>query len=69
MIAIMLDLCFKFLRIVENYVSRGGSIFCLAFEYDAKVVIPLLMACFDRLNPTSRACATTNDVPNSQFEK
>jgi hypothetical protein len=49
-------------------VGHGGAVFCLAFEYDSKVMIPLLMACFDQLNPTSLACATTN-VPNSQFEK
>ncbi len=69
MVAIMLDPHFKSLRIVENYVSHGGSIFCLAYEYDAKAVIPLLMACFDLLNPISLSCAITIDVPNSQFEK
>ncbi len=69
MVAIMLDPRFKSLRIVENYVSRGGLIFCLAPEYDAKAVIPLLMVCFDLLNLISLSCATTIDVPNSQFEK
>jgi hypothetical protein len=69
MVAIMLDFRFKYLRIVENYVSHGGSIFCLAFEYDAKVVIPLLMGCFDRLNHVSQACVATTDVPISRFEK
>ncbi len=34
-LAIMLDLHFKFLQIVENYVSHGVAI-CLASEYDAK---------------------------------
>jgi len=32
-------------------------------------MIPLLMACFDRLNPTFQTCAIVNDVPNFQFEK
>ncbi len=49
MFAIMLDLRFKFLRIVENYVGHGATI-RLASEYDAKAMIPLLMACFDQLN-------------------
>jgi hypothetical protein len=35
----------------------------LAFEYNAKVVIPLLMVCFEWLNPNIIASAiTTNDV-------
>jgi len=34
-LAIMLDLCFKFLQIVENYVARGATIH-LAPKYDAK---------------------------------
>ncbi len=49
MFAIMLDLRFKFLRIVENYVGHGATI-RLASKYDAKAMIPLLMACFDQLN-------------------
>jgi len=39
-----------------------------AFEYDAKVMIPQFMACFDRLNPISQACAAIIDVPNFQSE-
>ncbi len=69
MVAIMLDLCFKSLQIVENYVGHCGVIFCFASKYDTKVMIPLLMAWFDWLNPTSQTCATTTDVPNFQFEK
>ncbi len=49
----MLDLHFKSLQIVENYVGLGATI-RLASEYDKKIVIPLLMACFDPLNPTSQ---------------
>jgi hypothetical protein len=47
--AIMLDPCFKALHIVENLVGCGNAI-QLASEYDVKVVIPLLMVCFGRLN-------------------
>jgi hypothetical protein len=45
-------------------VGHGATIH-FAFEYDAKVMIPLLMACFDQLNPTSQTCATIIDVFNS----
>jgi hypothetical protein len=45
-------------------VGHGATI-CFGFEYDAKVVIPLLMAYFDQLNLTSQACAIVIDVPNS----
>jgi len=64
MLAIMLDFHFKYLQIIKNYVSHGATI-CFAFEYDAKAMIPLLMAYFDQLNPTSQVCATIIDVPNS----
>jgi hypothetical protein len=50
-LAIMLDPCFKSLQIVENYVGLGATIH-LAFKYDTKTRIPLLMASFDQLNPT-----------------
>jgi len=46
MFAIMLDLHFKYIQIIENYVSLG-VIICLIFEYDTKIGIPLLMVCFD----------------------
>jgi hypothetical protein len=52
MFAIMLDLRFKSRQIVENYVGFGATI-RLAFEYDTKIGIPMLMACFDKLNPIS----------------
>jgi len=48
----------------RNYVGHGATI-CFAFEYDAKVMIPLLMACFDQLDLISQACATVIDLPNS----
>jgi hypothetical protein len=46
MIPIMLDPCFKYLQVVENYVGHG-KVINLAFKYDAKTMIPLLMICFD----------------------
>ncbi len=42
---------------------------CFAFEYDAKVVIPQFITCFDQLNPISQACITIINVPNFQFEE
>jgi len=56
MIAIMLDPWFKHLCVVENYVGWGNTI-CLAFEYDVKGVIPLLMVCFHQLNLIVQECS------------
>jgi hypothetical protein len=52
MVVIMLDPCFKALHIVEKLVGCGYAI-QLASKYDVKVVVPFLMVCFDRLNPTT----------------
>jgi hypothetical protein len=68
MLAIMLDPCFISLQIIKNYVGHGVAI-RLASKYDAKTMIPLLIACFDRLNPTSQACAVATNVPSFQFEE
>ncbi len=57
----MLDPHFKFLQVVENYKGHGEAIRFVA-KYDAKVVIPLLMICFDRLNPISQTCVVAIDV-------
>jgi hypothetical protein len=46
MMAIMLNPHFKLLAIVENLVGHGNAI-QLASKSNVKVVIPLLMACFD----------------------
>jgi len=40
---------------VENYVGWGNTIH-LAFEYDVKAVIPLIMICFHQLNPIVQEC-------------
>jgi hypothetical protein len=53
MLALMLDLCYKSLQIVENYVGCGNAIF-LASEYDFKKVIPLLMIVCERLTLPSK---------------
>ncbi len=55
MFAIMLDLQFKHLRVVKNYVGQGNVI-RLAYEYNAKVVIPFHMICFHQLNPIIQGC-------------
>jgi hypothetical protein len=46
MLAILLNLHFKSLQIVKNYVGHGAAI-RLTFKYDAKAVIPLVMACIN----------------------
>jgi hypothetical protein len=51
MMAIMLDMHFKSLCVVENLLGRGNAI-QLAIEYDARIVISLLMVYFEQLNPT-----------------
>ncbi len=71
MMAIMLDLHFKSLCVVENLLGCGNAI-RPAIEYDAKIVIPLLMVCFEQLNPTTvNAFATivTIEAMGEEFEK
>jgi hypothetical protein len=51
----MLDLHFKSLRGVENYVGCEDYIY-LADEFDANVIIPLLMLVFVILNRIIQAC-------------
>ncbi len=68
MFVITLDPYFKSLQVVKNYVVHG-EVICFAFEYDGKITVPLLMTCFDRLNPISQACTIIVDVHVFQFEK
>jgi hypothetical protein len=49
MLTLMLDPRYKSLLVVENYMGHGNAI-CLAFKYDMKENIPLLMTIFKRLN-------------------
>jgi hypothetical protein len=58
MMAIMLDPCFKALSIVESLVGHENVI-RLTFEHDAKVVIPLLIMCFEQLKPSTIASTTS----------
>jgi hypothetical protein len=55
MFAFMLGPKFKSLRVMENYVGHRA---CIRFvvEYDANVIILLLMTMFEVLNPTIQAC-------------
>jgi hypothetical protein len=46
MMPIMLDPCFKALPIVKNLVGHENVI-KFTFEHDAKVVVPLLIMCFE----------------------
>jgi hypothetical protein len=65
----MLDPCFKVLHIVENLVVRRDAI-RLASKYDFKVVILLLMVCFDKLNPImNTSIVMVVDVVSPRFEK
>jgi hypothetical protein len=49
----------------------GGckNVIRLTFEYDAKVVILLLMVCFERLNPIATASTTTTNDVRLEFEE
>lgn len=59
MLTIMLDPRFKSLQVVENLMGHGNAIW-LASNNDFKPMIPLLMVCFEALNPTTKACTSTN---------
>jgi hypothetical protein len=50
MLSIMLDLHFKSLRVVKNYVGCEDYIH-LASKYDANAITLLLMMVFEILNP------------------
>jgi hypothetical protein len=50
MSALMLNLHFKSLWVVESFVGCGNAIF-FAIEYDVKKVIPFSMNVFDWMNP------------------
>jgi hypothetical protein len=60
MLALTFDPRFNSLWVLENYVGRGNVIH-LVIEYDAKVVICLMMIIFDVLNPINQASTTQVD--------
>jgi len=70
MLALMLDLYYKSLQVVENYVGCGNAI-CLALDYDLKEVIPRLMTIFERLNPSIQAkvVASIDGLPIQETKK
>jgi len=68
MMVIMLNPHFKALWIVEGLVGCRNAI-RLAFEYDAKVVIMLLMVCFEWLKTGGIAIITTIDDVGFELEK
>jgi hypothetical protein len=53
MLAIMLDPQFKSLSVVKILVRCDNAI-QLAYGYDLKAMIPLLMVCFETLNPIAK---------------
>jgi len=69
MMTIMLDLCFQSLLVVKN-LKRHKNAIQLTFEYHVKVVIPLSMVCFDKLNPIANAFdITTIDVVGMDLDE
>ncbi len=70
MMAIMLDPHFKSFRIVENLLGCGNAI-QLVTEYDVSIVIPLLMVCFEQLNPIAinALVVVVVDVVGEEFEE
>jgi hypothetical protein len=67
MMAIMLDPHFQALHIVKSLVGRGNAI-RLASKYDVKIMIPLLMVCFEWLNPSTDAMVKTDDDVKLELE-
>ncbi|KAJ7538060.1 hypothetical protein O6H91_11G033100 [Diphasiastrum complanatum] len=66
-IALMLDPRFKGLSLVRDYVGRDAAIQIVG-EYDVKVLIPLLVTCFNRLNPGAQTTQPLeHDVADSLF--
>ncbi len=68
MMVIMLEPHFKTLHIMKSLVGCGNANW-LAFEYDAKDVIPLLMVCFEWLNPNTIAFVTTTNDMELEFDE
>jgi hypothetical protein len=68
MMAIMLDPHFQALHTVKCLVGHGNVI-RLASKYDVKIVIPLLMLCFEWLNPSIVAIVKADDDVRLEFEE
>ncbi len=68
MLTLMLNPCFKPLRVVESFVGHGNAIH-LVTEYDENEVTPLIMIVFDRLNPITETIIPPIDEHNVQIEE
>ncbi len=68
MMAIMLDPCFNALWIAESLVGCRNAI-KLASKYDDKIVILLLMVCFERLNLSIVVIVTTTNDEKLELEE
>jgi len=68
MMAIMLDPHFNALWIVESLVVRKNAI-RLASKYDDKIVILLLMVCFEQLNLSIVVVVTTTNDEKLELEE
>jgi len=55
---LMLNLCFKSLTVMKNFVGCGNAI-CLVIEYNVKEVIIFLMTIFDLENSIIKAFCST----------
>ncbi len=51
----------------EKLVGHGNAIW-IAYEYDLKIMIPLLMTCFETLNLNVKVCTSTNHGDELQNE-
>jgi len=69
MLALMLDLRFKRLKCVIDFLGYNKAKF-LAIEYDNKILIPLLVKCshFLKLDVASTCTSTTNGPLNFLFD-
>jgi hypothetical protein len=70
MMAIMLDLRFKFLHVMENLLGHGNAIRS-ATKYDVRIVT-ILMVFFERMNLTTinaSIAIATIDVVGEEFEE
>ncbi len=63
-----MDPCFKALRIVKSLVGYENVV-KLASKYDAKIMILILIVCFEWFNPNIVATTTTKDDAGLEFEE
>jgi len=66
MLALMLDVHFKFLDVVKAFVGRAKVIQIVA-EYDKKILLPLLVVTFHFLNPTIDGLAKATPIDDDSI--